>query len=132
MIPDTSLDIPINDLDWKCFGSTASDCPQTSDQIEWHDDNGQIVCSWLSGDFCEGVWVDRTTGLSGSLLADCPNLESVLYQDVISELVFTSGVSYRYTRGGVVGYQTQADEIFVLDCITGNTLSGSNSSGEIL
>lgn len=134
-IPDYNPDINVNDLDWICYGSTASDCYYNADHIEWYDDEGELMTSWLSGDDCSGIWYDRTFGLSGSALSAYPNLESVMYEDVVSELIMVSATDYNYIRTDG-GFDSEfVEEIFVMDYVENDIVvdnSNELNNGEIL
>ena len=135
-LPDFSNPTPVNDLDWSCFGSRATDCFFNSDQIEWFDNNDEQRCSWLSGNECDSVWMDRVFGLSGTdVLSACPNLESVFYQDTISNLTLLSGGGYSYTRNLNNVINTELPTIFSLNCIDDNVVvdgSVNSNDGEVL
>mgnify|MGYP005988781163 CR=1 FL=1 len=94
-LPDLSDPINLVDLDFSCFGSLAGSCPEEADHVIA---NG--VVSWLKGDECESVWVDRYYGLVGeTCLEDAPELESVLFEDIEpSQTVLSEGEEYIYRR----------------------------------
>jgi hypothetical protein len=94
-LPDLSDPINLVDLDFSCFGALAGSCPEEADHIIA---NG--VESWLKGDDCESVWVDRYYGLVGeTCLSDSPELESVLFEDINpSQTVLSAGEVYTYKR----------------------------------
>jgi len=112
---------------------TAGGCPEESDTLFW--DSG---CSWLSGDECNGVWVDRSYGVDDPCLSACPQLESVLFIDRIpSEGVLLSGIDYLYQRpqGRTTGQLGDDGVFFVADCIDGSDVidsSGNSNDGTII
>lgn len=133
-IPKFNPDVNVNDLDWICYGSTAGDY-DNSDHIEWYDDEGDLITSWLSGGDCSGVWYDRTFGLSGSALSSLPNLESVSYEDIVSELILLSATDYNYIRTSGSFDSEFVEEIFVMDYVEDDVVVDDDNelnNGEIL
>jgi hypothetical protein len=88
-IPDFSEGLSGDNIpNFNCFGALGGDCPSFTDSIKWYPENSsQPMYTWLSGDACEGVWVDRHIHTDGSTTDTSP-----------SEMVLLSGTTYTYTR----------------------------------
>ena len=131
-LPNFSDDIPIDSLDFSCFGSVANENIEFADRILWGDNR----VTWLSGGMCDNIWVDRVYGLSGSSLNT--SLDSVSFVDNHpSELILMSEVDYNYVRptSRVVEDVVSDNLIFGLNNVSDAEvidISSNNNNGEFI
>lgn len=88
-LPDFSESISGDEIpDFNCFGALGGSCPTYTDNIKWYPEGTtQPVYSWLKGDACSGVWVDRYINQDGSTTDVTP-----------TQMTLHSSTPYTYIR----------------------------------